>query len=94
MPPGDPQKESAARGGPAAVGIAAFAVVCCAAFPLLAALAGGVALGTILGVGAGLVAAAVLVGLIVVRARRRRACQTLGEAPAAHDGARPRETAR
>ena len=68
--------ESAAQGGPAAVGIAAFAVVCCAALPLLAALAGSLALGTLLGVGAGIGALALLVMLVVLRTRRRKAGET------------------
>jgi hypothetical protein len=69
QPPNDPWS------GLAALGIAAFAVVCCTALPLLAALAGSVAIGTVLGVGAGLVAAVVLVGLALARVRRRRACE-------------------
>lgn len=59
-------------GGLAALGIAAFAVVCCAALPLLVALAGSVAIGTVLGVGAGLAAAVLLVGVVLARIRRRR----------------------
>jgi len=50
------------------------AVVCCAALPLTAALAGSVTIGLVLGVGAGVVALMALVSAIVlvVRARRRR----------------------
>lgn len=70
---GRPAGKNAANGGLAGVGLAAVMVVCCAAIPLLAALAGSVALGTVLGVGAGAAAALVLGGLVVARARRRRA---------------------
>lgn len=63
---------SGANDGLAAVVIAAFAIACCAALPLLATLAGSVALATILGIGAGVVAMAVLVALIVSRQRARR----------------------
>lgn len=68
-----PSNDSQPPGGLAALGIAAFAVICCAALPLLVALAGGVAIGTVLGIGAGLVAAALLGSVVVARARRRRA---------------------
>jgi hypothetical protein len=54
------------RDGLAAVGVAVFAVVCCAGLPLMATLAGGVAVGTLLGVGAG-VLAALVAGVIVAR---------------------------
>lgn len=73
MPQDEPSNDSQPLGGVAALGIAAFAVACCAALPLLAALAGSVAVGTVLGVGAGLAAAALLGGLVVARARPRRA---------------------
>ena len=62
---------SPSQSGLAALGIAAVAIVCCAALPLLAALAGGVALGALLGVGAGVVAAVLLVGTVVARSRKR-----------------------
>jgi hypothetical protein len=64
--------DSATRDGLAAAGVAAFAVVCCAGLPLLAALVGGVALGTLLGVGAGVLAALVVGGALAARVRRRR----------------------
>ena len=48
-----------AQGGLATAGVAALAVVCCAALPLVIALAGSVAIGTVLGVGVGVAAAAV-----------------------------------
>lgn len=86
---------STTRGGLAALGIAAFAVVCCAALPLLAAIAGGAALGAVLGIGAGVVAAGLLVGLVVVRIRRR-ACVRPAPSPLADDddGASARARAR
>jgi hypothetical protein len=90
---------SPAQGGLAALGVAAFAIVCCAAFPLLAAVAGGVALATILGVGAGVVAVVLLVGLVVMRVRHRHACERPIADPLQHDDraasrARSQETAR
>lgn len=58
-----------------ALGIGAFAVVCCAGLPAVLALVGGV---TVVGLlGGGLVAAVALVAcvaMLVVRARRRRDC--------------------
>lgn len=82
---GKPKQESIAGGGLAAIGLGAFGVVCCVGFPLMAgALASGVALGAVLGVGAGVIVAAVLVGLVVVRSQRRRACEvpdTPGSSP-------------
>jgi hypothetical protein len=62
--------------GLAALGIGAFAVVCCAGLPLVAGVLGGVALGSVLGVGAGALAAIVVIVLVVARARRQRACAT------------------
>lgn len=61
---------SQGRGGILGIGIAALAIVCCAAFPLLAALAGSVAVGTILGAGAGILAGVALVAVVASRARR------------------------
>jgi hypothetical protein len=63
---------SAPRDGLAALGVAVSAVVCCAGLPLLAALAGGVALGTLLGVGVGMLAALAVGGALAARGRRRR----------------------
>lgn len=57
-------------GGFAALAITAMAVACCAAVPVVAALAGGVAIGTLLGVGAGL-AATILLGAWANVHRRR-----------------------
>ena len=62
--------------GLAALGIGAFAVVCCAGLPLVAGVLGGVALGSVLGVGAGALAVIVVIVLVVARARRQRACAT------------------
>lgn len=62
--------------GLAALGIGAFAVVCCAGLPLVAGVLGGVALGSVLGVGAGALAVIVVIVLVVARARRQLACAT------------------
>lgn len=62
--------------GLAALGSGAFAVVCCAGLPLVAGVLGGVALGSVLGVGAGALAVIVVIVLVVARARRQRACAT------------------
>ncbi len=62
--------------GLAALGIGAFAVVCCAGLPLVAGVLGGVALGSVLGVGAGALAVVVVIALVAARARRQRACAT------------------
>jgi len=62
--------------GLAALGIGAFAVVCCAGLPLVAGVLGGVALGSVLGVGAGALAVIVVIVLVAARARRQRACAT------------------
>ena len=72
MAGGERDRDSATRDGLAAAGAAVFAVVCCAGPPLFAVLAGGVALGTLLGVGAGVFAALVVGGALAARARRRR----------------------
>jgi membrane protein implicated in regulation of membrane protease activity len=71
---------SGAKTGLAAVGIAAFAVACCAGAPLLVGLVGGIAVASLLGVGAAIVGAAALAGvvLLVVRRRRRPACAVPG----------------
>jgi len=61
-----------AKNGVAGIGFAAFAVVCCAALPLLAATGSTLALGSVVGLGAGVAAAAALIGMVVVRAGRRR----------------------
>jgi hypothetical protein len=66
------------KSGLAAVGVVAFAVLCCAGGPLLAAVAGGLAFGAVLGIGAGVAALIGLVAVVVLRARRRRACAVTG----------------
>ena len=68
--------QNSPRMGLAALGIGAFAVVCCAGLPLVAGVLGGVALGSVLGVGAGALAVIVVIVLVVARARRQRACAT------------------
>lgn len=70
-----------AKTGLAAVGIAVLAVVCCAVLPLLAVVASSVALGTVVGVGASVVAFVGLTVLVVLRTRRRRACAPPASAP-------------
>ena len=62
------------RTGLAALGVGVLAVVCCAAAPLLVGVVGGVALGSLLGVAAGIIAVVGLTAMVVVRKRRRRAC--------------------
>ena len=71
-------REGSAAGGFAALGLGALVVGCCAGLPLLAALAGSVAIGTVLGVGAGLLALVGLAILVIVRARRRAKCKAPG----------------
>jgi len=60
--------------GLAALGIAAFAVVCCAALPLLVGLLGAIALGSVLGFGVGALAVVIVSALVLARGRRQRAC--------------------
>ena len=62
--------------GPAALGFAAVAIGCCAGLPLLLALAASMGIGTVLGIAGGIAAAVLLVGAVVTRAVRRRACET------------------
>lgn len=47
------EPDAAPSGGLAAVGFGALAVVCCAGGPLIVGVLGGVALGSVLGVGVG-----------------------------------------
>ncbi len=75
--------------GLAGIGVVALAVVCCSALPLVAAFAGSIALGAVLGVGAGVVALVGLVALVVLRARRRAACATPESPPAAIESPPP-----
>lgn len=72
----------------AGLGVGAFAVLCCAALPLLIGLGGGVALGSVLGVGAGaLVAILAIAGLIAWMLRRRASSQS-GTSDNGHEGPR------
>jgi hypothetical protein len=65
-----------AASGLVALGVAAVVIDCCAGLPLLLALAAGVGTAAVLGIGAGIVAAALLVGAVVRwTPRRRRACE-------------------
>jgi hypothetical protein len=64
---------SGAGAAVATTGIAALAIACCAGLPLLAGLAGSVAIGTIVGGAAGLVAAVLIVAALAIRVRSRRA---------------------
>jgi len=76
--------DGAARTGLAAVGLGVFAVACCAGAPLIAGVLGGIALGSVLGIAAGIVAIIGLTALGVIRTRRRRACAA--RAPAVEPG--------
>lgn len=71
----------AAKTGIVGLGIAALAVVCCGALPLLAALASILAIGATLGAGAGILAIAAVAGAVAIRMRRRRACRIDPSAP-------------
>ena len=77
----EPGVDSATRYSLAALGVAVFAVVCCAGLPLVATLAGGVAVGTLFGVGAGVLAVLVVGGALAARARRRRNCADTAARP-------------
>jgi uncharacterized protein (DUF58 family) len=69
------------RLGLAGIGIAALVVICCASLPLIAGIVGSIALAAVLGAGAGILALAALVALVVVAVRRRRACEQPGQQP-------------
>jgi Flp pilus assembly protein TadB len=58
--------------GLAVLAAAAVVVFCCAGLPIAVVLLGSVAIGTLLGVGAGVLAAVVVVALAVLGLRRRR----------------------
>jgi len=66
--------DSTTKTGLAELGFGGFAVACCAGAPLIAGVLGGVALGSVLGIAAGIIAVIGLTALVVVRTRRRRAC--------------------
>ncbi len=61
------------KAGLATAGLGVLAVVCCAGGPLIAGAFGSIAIGGILGVGAGVLAVVVVSALIVLRVRHRRA---------------------
>ncbi len=61
----------------AGLGIGAFAVLCCAAAPLLLGVAGGIAVGTALGVGAGVLAA--IAATVLGLGKRRSASASLSK---------------
>jgi membrane protein implicated in regulation of membrane protease activity len=89
-----PSGKSDAWGGLAAVGGIALVIGCCGAVPLVAALAGSIAVGAVLGIAVGAAALTVLVALLLLR-RRRRACETPKRSlPSAADEAREREVVR
>ncbi len=69
-----PGSRTATRTGLAALSIGAIAVLCCAGLPLIAAVLGGIALGSALGLGGAVLAVVVVIALIVARARRQRSC--------------------
>jgi hypothetical protein len=80
-----PQKTSAGEG--LLIGGAVFAMIACCGLPILIAALSSVAIGTVLGVGGGIIAAAALLTLAVIRVRaHRRACApgTPKRQPAAH----------
>lgn len=71
----DRRPRDSAPGGLAALGFAAVAIGCCAGLPLLLVVASTVAIGTILGAAAGIVALAAIVGAALwVRRRRAASC--------------------
>jgi hypothetical protein len=61
------------RTGVAAIAGVAVGVVCCAAVPLVVAVASSLALGAVLGVGAGIAALVALIALVVGERRGRTA---------------------
>ena len=60
----------------AAATVGLVAVVCCAGAPLIAGLVGGIAVGSVLGVGAGVLALIVVAAAVAWGARRRRGYAT------------------
>lgn len=72
--PGE-ERAGGERLGLAGAGLAALVVVCCATLPLLAGLAGGIAVAAVLGVAAGLAVAAGVTALVVILVRRHRSDQ-------------------
>ncbi len=77
MPEDRSRNTPSAGQGLAMLGAAVLAIGCCGGVPLVAAVAtGGIAAGTLIGTGAGIAGAVLLVvvAVLVVRARRRRSC--------------------
>ncbi len=62
--------------GLAGVGAVALAIGCCGVLPIAVVLASTVAVGALLGIGAGLIALIAIVAIVVVRARRRAASES------------------
>jgi len=62
------------KAGLATAGLGVLAVVCCAGAPLIAGALGSIAVGGVMGVGAGVLTVVVVSGLIVGLIRHRRAC--------------------
>ena len=71
----------------AAATIGLVAVVCCAGAPLIAGLVGGIAVGSVLGVGAGVPALIVVAAAVTWDARRRRGYAA--SASRSHGGSAP-----
>jgi hypothetical protein len=68
------------------IAVAVLAVACCVGGPLLVALASTVALGTVLGIGAGVLSLGVMSALVLLRARRRRAAVSSGRVNNGREG--------
>jgi hypothetical protein len=64
--------------GLAAAGLGVLAVVCCAGAPLIVGVLGGIAVGGLLGAGAGVLTLGVVSALIVRWIRNRHACAVSG----------------
>jgi len=56
----------------AGFGVLALAATCCAAVPLIAAIAGALALGVFVSIAAAAIGVAAIAGALMIRARRRR----------------------
>jgi hypothetical protein len=69
-------------------GIAIFAIFGCCGLPLLAALASSVAIGTLLGVGGGILVAIALVAIVVARTRGRRRTRSIAALAPCHEAHR------
>jgi len=78
-----PQKsQNGSKAGLATAGVGVLAVVCCAGAPLIAGALGGIAVGGLLGAGAGVLTVAVVGALIVGRIRHHHR-HAVPDAPAA-----------